>query len=142
MLLFTALALASPSAPTLAQRDYTGCAALGEPTAELRAELLTLTAPETMPPATPMRAAGCLAELFGGDTEVVDRFVAWQADPAVQGLAMMVLGSVERMPEASAVRVLQAGLDSPQPRVLRKAETMRAASGRPALSALQPAPKP
>lgn len=136
MLLFFAHALASPAYDLLKLRDPVACAALGEATPALRDELLTLSAPETLPSSVPMRAADCLAERFGEDAVVQAAFTAWTMDPARPGQVLLLLGRVETLPEPLAVALLRGALVSPSGRLTEKARAIAAASEIPAVRAL------
>lgn len=140
MTLLVALALATPTSTLLAARDGVSCLDLGEPTGALRDELMALAQPDVMPPAVPVRAAGCLAERFGTDPVVQDAVVAWTADESRQGLALAALLRVDLLGEPGAVRAVQAALASPLPRVSQKARDMAPGSVHPSVRALVPAP--
>lgn len=62
----------------------------------------------TMPPATPMRAAGCLIRLH--PEESADSLVQWVSQPGWEGLGKLVLANLETLPEPVAVRVVEVGL--------------------------------
>lgn len=138
MIILFSLALATPVSDALAARDGMDCMSLGEPSAALRDELLALTDPSILPAAVPMRAASCLAERFGTESVVQDAIVAWSIDSERQGLAMAALMRVDLLGEPGAVRVVQAALASPLPRVATKAGEMVPGSIHPAVRALLP----
>lgn len=116
MILFlSALATASPSAEdtayaVLRARDAVGCGALGEPTPALRDALVALADPATLPPAVPVRAAGCLVELYAEDPEIVEVVLPWMADPARHGLALVVASRLDALPEPAAVALARAAM--------------------------------
>lgn len=136
MLVLWGAALAgSPAYDLLKQRDAVSCAELGEATPALRDELLALTAPERLPAAVPMRAAGCLAERFPDDPEVQAAFRAWPADPARPGQVLLLLARVDTLPEPVAAALVRGALVAPNDRVRRKAEAVRTA-----VPGVEPAP--
>ncbi len=136
MIILFSVALASPVSDALAARDGVDCLSLGEPTSMLRDELLGLTDPAILPSSVPMRAASCLAERFGTESVVQDAIVAWSSDSERQGLAMAALMRVDLLGEPGALRVVQAALASPLPRVATKAREMVPGSIHPAVRAL------
>ncbi|MBM4367222.1 MAG: hypothetical protein FJ102_13510 [Deltaproteobacteria bacterium] len=136
MILSLSLAFASPVSDALAARDGVDCMSLGDPSPALRDELLALTDPAILPPSVPMRAASCLAERFGTESVVQDAIVAWSTDSERQGLAMAALLRVDLLGEPGAVRVIQAALASPLPRVATKAREMVPGSVHPAVRGL------
>ena len=140
MLLWAAVAAASPVADQLRARDGVECVALGEASAALRDELLALAAPATLPASVPMRAAQCLAERFGDDAAVITELSRWADDPARPGQVLLLLARAETLPEPVAVAVVGAALRSPHTRVSARAGQLVAVSARPALRALAPAP--
>lgn len=62
----------------------------------------------SMPPATPMRAAGCLIRLH--PEAAADAMVQWVTTPGFEGLGKLVLAELPSLPEPVAVRVVEAGL--------------------------------
>lgn len=98
---------------TLAQRDGMSCAQLGTADATLRDQLLSLTAPDLMPPSVPIRAAECLVELYPTDPTVHTAFTAWMSDSERAGLALLVIGRLDRLPLTTAVQLATAALQTP-----------------------------
>ncbi len=140
MIFLLSLALASPVSTALSARDGVSCATLGEHSDALRDELMALSQPDVLPPAVPVRAATCLAERFGTDPRVQDAMLSWVSDESRQGLALAALMRVDLLGEPGAVRMVQAALSSPLPRVAQKATEMVPGSVHPAVRALVVAP--
>jgi len=113
LLVAAALALAGDDPatelwPVLAARDAPpACAALfeGRDAAQVRAALVSLVGNEVRPPWVPMRAARCLIEEQGSEPEVVELVGEWMVDPAVPGLALVVVGSLDELPVEVAVEL-------------------------------------
>jgi hypothetical protein len=120
---------------TLRARDDAGCAALGEPTPALRAELADLAEADVSPPWAPIRAASCLVTLFP-DEETAARVRPWMADPARAGLALVVVGELDVMPTSAAAELARAALASPDERQRARVQRRLAKSTRDELRAL------
>ncbi len=117
------------------RHDPPGCAAL---TAELQAPreaLVQVVETVTMPAWVPMRAAGCLVELY--PEQESERLVAWVTDPEWAGAGRLVLLQLDTMPESVALKVGEASLGGP---LAELAAERLDASERPALRALRAAP--
>jgi hypothetical protein len=120
---------------TLRTRDDAGCAALGEATPALRAELADLAEADVQPPWASVRAAGCLVTLFP-DAETAARVRPWMADPERAGLALVVVGRLDGLPAIDAADLARAALATPDTRQRARVERKLAISERPELRAL------
>lgn len=116
-------------------RDGVSCASLGEATPALRDDLLALAAPGVEPPAVPIRAAQCLVALFPTDPAFADAATAWMKDPERAGLALVVAGGVDALPEPTAVRLAEASRTMPDEAARGRIARRLARSARPAVRA-------
>jgi hypothetical protein len=88
----------------LIARDFEGCAAvwaLGDEEA-VREALLGYTK-AARPPALPMRAADCALEKAATDEATFTAVQGWMSDPALPGLALVVVERLGDLPEDKAV---------------------------------------
>ena len=136
MLMLFSLATAGPAFDLLKLRDDVSCETLGAATPALRDELIVLTAPDQLPSAVPMRAVGCLAELYAEDTLVQAAFLSWIADPSRAGEALLLLGRAERLPVSLQTHLITTGLHAQSDRVRARAEKLVLGSTDPAIKAL------
>ncbi len=77
-------------------------------TAEELAEVVTNVA---MPPWVPMRAATCLVEQHAEGSE--SHFLSWVTEPEKLGLGRLLLRRLDGLPDALALRIVQAGIEGP-----------------------------
>ncbi len=84
------------------------CAQLSALTDDPLATLRTIVAHAQMPPWAPMRAASCMLDDHAQQAET--DFVQWVTTEQTRGLALLVLGRLDDLPEPVAMRVAQAAL--------------------------------
>lgn len=109
-MLIVALAHAGSASTTLLPRDGVACSALGSVTPELRAELATLAVTDMQPSYVPMRAAGCLLELFATDPALGALVTPWVQDPELRGLGLLVLERGDLLPVETELAVARAAV--------------------------------
>lgn len=114
-----AVAATTPASPAnlgqaLAARDGVGCAGLGVADSALRDGLIAHTDPTLMPPWVPVRAAGCLIELFPADPVTLSTVTPWMTDPGAAGLALVVAQQIDRFPAADAAKLAVAAMSAPE----------------------------
>lgn len=100
----------------LSLREGFSCDTLGTVDRELRDILLGNSAPTLMPPAVPVRATECLVRQYGEDPEVLAQMQSWIADPSRAGDAMVVLESIDLLPENWRSSMILAALSHPDPK--------------------------
>lgn len=90
----------------LARDGFAGCDAVWAlgPEDVVRSELIAATK-VARPPWAPMRAATCVAARAATDDVALAEVKGWMADPAVPGLALVVVGALDAWPEARALPV-------------------------------------
>ena len=93
------------------------CASVEALASEPTKTLLEIVQVAQMPPWAGIRAANCLVE--GHAVELQSTLQAWVADPGTKGLAIVVMGSLDRMPVSVSVPVAQAALAGPMADLLR-----------------------
>ena len=93
----------------LSQRDsIPSCALLVTQHDNLQMKLQQLVNADIKPSYVPMRAAGCLLELYPRD---VDTYREWMIAPENKGLAFLVINKMEKMPVEVSVSLAQSGLE-------------------------------
>ena len=96
-------------------RDAVPCSELGQ---GVRDELIALAEGGLGPPYVPVRAAGCLVELYAVDPVVVERAREWVSGGKFGGLGMLVAGLIDAFSLEDAVSIARAaGAD---PRMTRR----------------------
>ena len=93
--------------------------------------LLQVVETVKMPPAAPMRAAGCLLENHGAEIE--EQVIAWMQRPDTLGLALLVTDRLDGLSPELARRAAEAALAGPHAERLRE---RLAASRHPEVRAL------
>ncbi|MEC7987914.1 MAG: hypothetical protein VX278_22290 [Myxococcota bacterium] len=104
----------TPSSSTLVRRLSVRDTGLDCKTLEavnLREELTYVVENVSRPPWAGMRAAACLAELFPNESKT--DFVRWVKDPNTKGLAFLLAGQLEKLPDPVAIDVAEAALSGP-----------------------------
>lgn len=139
LLLALSLAHAAP-ADQLRLRDSVPCSALGEPTPALRDELVILSDPAGMPSWLPIRAAACLVELYAADPALEAIVSPWMTDSTRAGLALVVVGGIDRFPAPVALRLATSALSTPDPRHRARVAKRLSSSAIPAVRAQATAP--
>lgn len=86
------------------------CEALPGGDAQLREDLAWIVSAPVVSTAA-MRAAGCIVDRYADDEAAL--LQRWVADPDTLGLALLVAGRIDTLPEAVAVDVARAGLAGP-----------------------------
>ena len=109
----------APSAPAstgsllaaLSSRDDVSCSAVEALVADPVPALVEVVATVKMPPAAPMRAAGCLIE--GHAHQVPDVIEGWMKGADTKGLALLVAGRLDSLDPELAARFASAGMAGP-----------------------------
>lgn len=114
MLLLALPALAADLHLALSVRDFEGCASLGAADDTLYTALVAETDPAIVPSTVPMRAAGCLIELYPQKPELATLLQTWIVDPERQGFAMLVAGRIDLLPVETAVKLAEAAKAGPE----------------------------
>ena len=96
----------------LLARDGVVCSDLGPATPALRDELAALAIADVQPSYVPMRAAGCLVDLFATDPALPAIVTPWVQDPALGGLGLLVLIHAEAMPLSAELDLAKAAAAS------------------------------
>lgn len=135
------VAVAWAGTEQLKLRDPVPCVELGEPTIQLRDELLALTDPALEPSWIPVRAADCLVELYAADPVVAEAMLPWMTDPGRAGLALVVVNRLELFPVEVAVRLARAGMSAADERQRSRVERRLKRSKVPELRAIVDAPE-
>jgi len=94
----------------LSVRDGFSCSQLVD-NKELQAELSRIVEEVSKPPWAPMRAAACLIERYS--VQAKPDFERWIVDPSKKGLAFLIAGQIEKMPDEVALSVVKLGLAGP-----------------------------
>jgi len=92
----------------LSSRDPVTCASVEALTPTPVDTLRTVVKVVSMPPWVPMRAAQCLVE--GHGSEVRAELLQWVVDPEEQGLGLLVLDEIDRLPQDLALEVAKTAL--------------------------------
>ncbi len=92
-------------------RDAVPCSELGE---GVRDELIVLAEGGVGPPYVPVRAAGCLVELYAVDPVVVDRAREWVSGGKFLGLGLLVAGRIDAFSVEDAVSIARAAGGDPR----------------------------
>jgi hypothetical protein len=112
----------------LSSRHGIDCATLGAATPALRDALLALTDPDLKPSSVPVRAAACLAQVFGSEDVVRARVLAWIADPGTQGLALAAVGAEGALAADTSFRAAVASAIAAIPEAERRERLERRAA--------------
>ena len=135
------LALAAHAADldsALALRDGFSCSQLGTPDTALRDALIARAEPQAMPPWAPMRAAGCLIELFPTDPVTATTVLPWMTDPERGGLALVVAENIDRFPLEISVQLANAAMAAPASTSRDRLRRRLSTSARPEVLAVLP----
>jgi len=110
----------------LSQRDGSpSCTVLAEQHDNIQIKLQQLVSVDIKPSYVPMRAAGCLLELYPRDVET---YREWMVAPENKGLAFLVINKMETMPVDVSVSLAQSGLEGTHAKGIRiRLESVRVA---------------
>lgn len=113
LLVLLGVAFAAPAdeieAALLPRHDAASCTELADRyEAGVLVDALVSVAEEVAyPPWVPMRAGACLSARVGVDHRAYEAAARWVDDPAVPGLALLVLGRIDDVDETRAVHLAQ-----------------------------------
>jgi len=114
-MMWSLAAQAAPPAPLVqalsARHGVEDCKRLEAHSETLEADLNRVVREVTLPPWAPMNAAICLIEEHHASSK--DALLGWVQDPQQTGLARLVFRRVNRLPDATAIDLMQHALNGP-----------------------------